>query len=46
MIAQPTAGVDGGALAIQLQKEGADAFVPPWSDLMARIAAKSDVLAA
>jgi transaldolase len=40
------AGVDVGALAAQLQKEGADAFVQSWNELMACIAAKSDLLAA
>jgi transaldolase len=40
------AGVDADALAAQLQKEGADAFVQSWNDLLERIAAKSDQLAA
>jgi len=40
------AGVDVDALAAQLQREGGDAFAKSWSDLMGRIAAKSDVLAA
>jgi transaldolase len=39
------AGVDVGALAARLQKEGADAFVQSWDDLLDRIAAKSDLLA-
>jgi hypothetical protein len=34
-----------GATAARLQKEGADAFVRSWDELMARIAAKSDLLA-
>jgi transaldolase len=39
------AGVDVMALAAQLQKEGADAFVQSWNELMAVLAAKSDQLA-
>jgi transaldolase len=39
------AGVDVSALAAQLQKEGAAAFVQSWNDLMACIAAKSDQMA-
>ena len=39
------AGVDVGALAAQLQKEGAESFVQSWEELMACIAAKSDLLA-
>ena len=35
------AGVNLDALADQLQREGADAFVKSWDDLMAQIAAKS-----
>ena len=38
------AGVDHDALAAQLQKEGADAFVKSWSDLLAVIGAKSETL--
>ena len=38
------AGVDVDALAAQLQKEGADAFVKSWNELLACIAAKSDQL--
>ena len=38
------AGVDRDALAAQLQKEGADAFVQSWNDLLAVIAAKSESL--
>jgi transaldolase len=38
------AGLDVGALAAQLQKEGADAFVKSWNELMDCIAAKSDQL--
>jgi transaldolase len=40
-----SAGVDVGALAARLQKEGADAFVRSWNELMDCIAAKSDLLA-
>jgi transaldolase len=39
------AGVDVAALASQLQKEGADAFVQSWNELMACIAAKTELLA-
>jgi transaldolase len=39
------AGIDVDALAAQLQREGAEAFAKSWADLMAQIAAKSDVLA-
>jgi transaldolase len=39
------AGIDVGALAAQLQREGADSFAKSWSDLMSQISAKSDVLA-
>jgi transaldolase len=39
------AGVDVLALAAQLQKEGADAFVQSWNDLMAVLATKVDQLA-
>jgi transaldolase len=35
------AGVDVGALAKQLQQEGADAFVKSWKQLLQRIAEKS-----
>jgi transaldolase len=38
------AGINHDALAAQLQKEGADAFVQSWNDLLAVIAAKSDTL--
>ena len=40
------AGIDVDALAADLQREGAGAFAKSWSDLMGRVAAKSDVLAA
>jgi transaldolase len=40
------AGVDVRALAKQLQKEGAAAFVRSWDELMDRIAAKSGAIAA
>jgi transaldolase len=39
------AGVDVGALAIQLQKEGAASFVKSWTELLKRIAEKSSALA-
>ena len=39
------AGVDVDALAIQLQEEGAQAFVKSWDALLRRIVEKSDVLA-
>jgi transaldolase len=38
------AGVDVGALAAQLQKEGADAFVQSWNELLASIATKGELL--
>jgi transaldolase len=38
-------GVDLNALAQQLQREGADAFVKSWQQLLQRIAAKSTALA-
>jgi transaldolase len=38
------AGVDPDALAAQLQKEGAEAFVKSWNELLARIAEKSETL--
>jgi transaldolase len=39
------AGMDTDALAIQLQREGAQAFTKSWTELMTRIADKSDALA-
>ena len=39
------AGFDADALAIQLQREGAQAFVKSWKELMTRIADKSEALA-
>ena len=39
------AGIDTGALAIQLQRDGAQAFAKSWKELMTRIADKSDALA-
>jgi transaldolase len=39
------AGVDVMELAEQLQREGADAFVKSWNELLERITAKSEVLA-
>ncbi len=38
------AGVDLAALASQLQREGAQAFVKSWNELLACIAAKSETL--
>ena len=38
------AGVNDEALAAVLQREGTAAFAKSWSDLMSRIASKSDVL--
>jgi transaldolase len=40
------AGVDVAALALQLQQEGAEAFVKSWNDLLAVIETKSGLLAA
>ncbi len=40
------AGVDLAALAEQLQREGAEAFVKSWKALLERIGAKSEALAA
>jgi transaldolase len=37
-------GVDHEALAAGLQREGAEAFAKSWSDLMCRIASKSELL--
>jgi transaldolase len=39
------AGIDVAALADQLQREGAEAFVKSWNELLERIAAKSEALA-
>jgi transaldolase len=39
------AGIDVGALATQLQVEGAASFVKSWTELMQRIRDKSAVLA-
>jgi len=39
------AGIDIDALALQLQLDGAQAFVKSWQELMTRIADKSDTLA-
>ena len=38
------AGVDDGALAAQLQQEGAQSFAKSWNELMERIASKSAAL--
>ncbi len=38
------AGIDEMELAGQLQREGADAFVKSWNDLLGRLAGKSDRL--
>ena len=40
------AGIDVDALGRQLQREGAEAFVKSWKQLLERIAAKSEALAA
>lgn len=40
------AGIDAGALAAQLQEEGAKSFVQSWNDLMAVINSKSATLKA
>ena len=40
------AGVDVDALALRLQREGAEAFVKSWNSLMKRIADKGSALAA
>src|SRR5207237_569363 len=39
------AGIDTDALALQLQRDGAQAFVKSWKELLMRIADKSDALA-
>jgi transaldolase len=39
------AGVDTQALAMQLQREGTDAFTKSWQALLARLADKSAALA-
>jgi transaldolase len=39
-----TAGIDVAALAAQLQDEGAKSFVKSWNELMAVLAAKTEVL--
>jgi transaldolase len=38
------AGIDVAALAVELQREGAEAFNKSWHDLMACIASKSELL--
>jgi transaldolase len=38
------AGIDLDALALQLQRDGATAFVKSWQDLMSRIKAKGEAL--
>ena len=38
-------GIDDGALAADLQREGTAAFARSWSDLLQRIASKGDALA-
>jgi transaldolase len=40
------AGIDVNAIAEQLQREGAEAFVKSWNALLERIATKSEALAA
>ena len=39
------AGIDTDALALQLQRDGAQAFVKSWTELLKRIADKSHALA-
>jgi transaldolase len=39
-------GIDAGKLAVQLQKEGAEAFVESWKDLMLCIESKTDAVRA
>jgi transaldolase len=39
------AGIDTAALAVELQRDGAQAFAKSWKELMMRIADKSDALA-
>ena len=39
------AGVDVGALAAKLQRDGAASFVDAWKDLMSRITTQSTALA-
>lgn len=39
------AGIDVDALALQLQRDGAQAFVKSWKELLERIAGKSVALA-
>ncbi len=39
------AGIDTDALAVQLQRDGARAFVKSWQELLTRIADKSEALA-
>jgi transaldolase len=40
------AGIDTDALADRLQREGAEAFVQSWNDLLETIESKSSELAA
>ena len=39
------AGIDTDVLAVELQRDGAQAFANSWKELMTRIADKSDALA-
>jgi transaldolase len=39
------AGIDDAQLALQLQREGADAFTKSWQDLLSRLEEKSSALA-
>jgi transaldolase len=39
------AGIDAGALAAKLQRDGARAFVESWQELLGRIANKAIALA-
>ena len=39
------AGIDVGALGLQLQQEGAEKFEASWTDLLACISSKSEAVA-
>ena len=46
MQAHRDAGIDTDALALKLQKDGADAFVKSWNELLETIKSESERLAA
>jgi transaldolase len=46
MQAHRDAGIDTDALGLRLQKEGAEAFVKSWTDLLDTIKSESERLAA